>query len=70
VNIAEAIQHCWEKSKDQICPELCKEDHVQLALWLEELVGLRIEIAELKKVQCNLSPPATSQGLFVMRSIR
>ena len=50
MGIEDAIQHCWEKAAERTCPDLCKEDHAQLALWLEELCKLRKEVAELRVI--------------------
>lgn len=41
MKIEEAIQHCYDVAKsDGQCAE-CKDSHLQLAHWLEELVDLR-----------------------------
>jgi len=40
MTIDEAILHCYIKAGESPCAE-CAEEHVQLALWLEELVDLR-----------------------------
>ena len=35
-NIQEAIQHCKDVANSKVCED-CKQDHLQLAKWLEEL---------------------------------
>ena len=46
MSIQEAIKHAQDKSSD--CNTECAEEHGQLALWLEELVSLRRQVAELQ----------------------
>lgn len=50
MNLNEAIEHCYEVSKDDSACEACRQDHLQLAHWLEELRDFR----ELHSLQANL----------------
>jgi ribosomal protein L29 len=41
MTVEEVIEHCNEVAKEQnYCTE-CAKQHIQLAVWLEELQGLR-----------------------------
>lgn len=49
MNLKEAIEHCYEVSKDEDACESCRQDHLQLAHWLEELQDYR----ELRRLQIS-----------------
>ena len=46
MTLDEAIKHCYEKAKG--C-DTCASEHLQLALWLEELKILRKSIYTVEK---------------------
>jgi uncharacterized coiled-coil DUF342 family protein len=60
MKIEEAIEHCYEIAKDNEQCKECKNSHLQLARWLEELVDLRkllnslIETDNGVKVESNI----------------
>ena len=41
MRLEEAIVHCRELATDESRGEKCREEHAQLAIWLEELKALR-----------------------------
>ena len=41
MRLEEAIVHCREAAADESRDEQCREEHAQLAIWLEELKALR-----------------------------
>lgn len=43
MTIEEAIVHCREKATDENACKQCRDEHAQLASWLEELKELRKE---------------------------
>jgi hypothetical protein len=49
VNINEAIKHSLEIASDENTCKECKDQHKQLAVWLEELKNARIEIENLNR---------------------
>ena len=53
MTIEEAIAHCYDvaNGKDNQCDE-CRQEHLQLAKWLEELITLRKEKFH-KEGDCN-----------------
>lgn len=43
MTIEEEIVRCREKAADETAGEQCRDEHAQLAIWLEELQELRRE---------------------------
>lgn len=43
MTLEEAIIHCSDKAKDESLCEQCRDEHAQLAIWLEELKVRREE---------------------------
>ena len=50
MRIEEAIAHCEEMSKDS---SDCAKQHQQLAMWLKELIKLRIEKERLEHIEAE-----------------
>lgn len=46
MTIEEAIQHCEEQYQKHPCDE-CGKEHLQLAVWLKELVEMRKIVAAI-----------------------
>lgn len=42
MTLENAIVHCREKAADDTICEKCREEHAQLAIWLEELKDRRL----------------------------
>lgn len=50
-NIDEAIVHCRDKAADDTICEKCREEHAQLAVWLEELKVRRMNDLNRKNLR-------------------
>ena len=47
MRLEEAIVHCREAAADESRGEKCREEHAQLAIWLEELKVMRGQLKKL-----------------------
>lgn len=70
MNLKEAIEHSYEVSKDENVCESCRQDHLQLAHWLEELQDYR----ELRRLQISfgeryLTPEENQRKLEMYREM-
>lgn len=51
MRLNEAIVHCREVAADESRGEKCREEHAQLAIWLEELKVLRGQLKKLTPIE-------------------
>ena len=70
ISIDEAIRHCYETyfERDDLCRE-CREEHKQLAKWLEELKEIRNTInrqkAEIERLNEKITAKDESNYYFM-----
>ena len=51
MRLEEAIVHCREVAADESRGEKCREEHAQLAIWLEELKVMRGQLKKLTPIE-------------------
>ena len=61
MTLQEAIDHCYDKANELKACE-CAKEHLQLARWLEELIGLR---KENKRLNEEVDALKQDLGLFL-----